>query len=104
MFLKNLLELSAHVKKFRIFLNSAHKKNESGAHFFYNVRFFYTFNLKKMFSCFVIEIFDSEARFGSSVKIYPENPSSWTILAMFQPILELIHMCLLGVLRISHRI
>jgi len=43
-----------------------------------------------MFSCFVIEIFDSEARFGSSVKIYFENPSSWTILAMFQPILELI--------------
>ena len=38
---------------------------------------------KKSISYFIGEIFDSDARFGSSVKIYPENLSSWAILAMF---------------------
>ena len=35
----------------------------------------------------MVEIIDSDARFGSSVKIYPENASSWVILAILKPIL-----------------
>jgi len=41
----------------------------------------------------MVEIMDSDARFGSSLKIYPENASSLAILAVFQPILVLIQAC-----------
>ena len=41
-------------------------------------------------TCFMVEIIDSDAKFGSSVKIYPENHPSWAILAVFQPISVLI--------------
>ena len=38
---------------------------------------------KKSVSYFIGEIFDSDARFGSSLIIYPENPTSWAISAVF---------------------
>ena len=41
----------------------------------------------------MVEIIDSDAKFGSSVKIYPENASSWAILAVVKPILVLIQAC-----------
>ena len=46
--------------------------------FFYEVLFL-KFDFKKLFSCFAIKIFDSEATGGSSVKICLENSSSWII-------------------------
>jgi len=51
--------------------------------FFYNVRFFYSSNFKYCFFSFELRNFDFEARFGFSVKICPENSSSWAILAVF---------------------
>ena len=63
--------------------DSAWKKNGFRSRFFYAAVFFTVLIEKKSVSYFIGEIFDSDARSLSSLKIYPENPSSWTILAVF---------------------
>ena len=70
--------------------NAVLKNNQWLFQFFKASIIFKDCDLKKKFSSFNVENFDSDARFESSLKLYPEKPSSWAILAMFQPILVFI--------------